>query len=112
MGDCEAAAPAVVESSLKYHSGLSGHLTSARDPGWGQCLVGSLTGAVASQRVTEAPKGSLSLVGNQVLSVSAQGSLTVRLTGRAGTKVGTSDPAPACGSGVAQRIKGTPGITG
>ena len=48
MGDCEAAAPAVVESSLKYHSGLSGHLTLARDPGWGQCLVGSLTGAVAS----------------------------------------------------------------
>ena len=28
--------------------------------------MGSLTGAVASQRVTEAPKGSLSLVGNQV----------------------------------------------
>ena len=62
--------------------------------------------------VTEAPKGFLSLVGNQVLSVSAQGSLTVRLTGRAGRKLGTSDPAPACGSGVAQRIKGTPGITG
>ena len=74
--------------------------------------MGSLTGAVASQRVTEAPKGSLSLVGNQVLSVSAQGSLTVRPTGRAGTKVGTSDPAVACGSAVAQRIKGTPGITG
>ena len=28
--------------------------------------MGSLTGAVASQSVTEAPKGSLSLVGNQV----------------------------------------------
>ena len=26
----------------------------------GQCQVGSLTGAVASKRVTEAPKGSLS----------------------------------------------------
>src|SRR5271167_4478067 len=74
--------------------------------------MGSLTGAVASQRVTEAPKGSLNLVGNQVASVSAQGSLTVRLTGRAGTKVGHSDPAVACGSAVAQRIKGTPGITG
>ncbi len=101
------------ESLLKYHSDRIGYLqTSARDPGQGQCLVGSLTGAVASQTVTEAPKGFLSLVGNQVASVSAQGSLTVRLTGRAGTKVGTSDPAPACGSGVAQRIKGTPGITG
>ena len=97
---------------MKYHSDRIEHLTLAHDLGWGQCLVGSLTGAVASQNVTEAPKGSLSLVGNQVVSVSAQGSLTVRLTGRAGTKVGTSDPAPACGSGVAQRIKGTPGITG
>ena len=112
MGDFEAATPVVVESSLKYHSGRAGCLTWVRDPDQGQCLMGSLTGAVASQRVTEAPKGSLSLVGNQVLSVSAQGSLTVRPTGRAGAKAGTSDPAPACGSGVAQRIKGTPGITG
>lgn len=112
MGDCEAITPVVVESLLKYHSGQVGVLTSGHDLVQGQCLVGSLTGAVASQRVTEAPKGSLSLVGNQVLSVSAQGSLTVRLTGRAGTKVGTSDPAPPCGRGVAQRIKGTPGITG
>lgn len=112
MGDCEAATPVVVESLLKYHSDRTECLTSDRDPVQGQCLVGSLTGAVASQRVTEAPKGSLSLVGNQVLSASAQGGLTVRLTGRAGTKVGTSDPALAGGSGVAQRIKGTPGITG
>src|SRR6202165_23553 len=42
----------------------------------------------------------------------AQGSLTARPTSRAGTKVGHSDPAVACGSAVAQRIKGTPGITG
>ncbi len=112
MGDCEAATPVVVESTLKYHSDRIGYLTSDPDRVQGQCLVGSLTGAVASQNVTEAPKGSLSLVGNQVSSVSAQGSLTVRQTCRAGTKVGTSDPAPASGSGVAQRIKGTPGITG
>ncbi len=102
----------MVELSLKYHSDRIGHLTRAHDLGGGQCLVGSLTGAVASQRVTEAPKGSLSLVGNQVLSVSAQGSLTVRLTGRAGAKAGTSDPAIPDGRVVAQRIKGTPGITG
>ena len=112
MGDCEAVAPAVVESSLKYHSGSSGHLTSGPDRVRGQCLVGSLTGAVASQRVTEALKGSLSLVGNQVASASAQGSLTVRSTDRAGAKAGTSDPAMARGCVVAQRIKGTPGITG
>ena len=97
---------------MKYRSGRSGCLTWARDPGQGQCLAGSLTGAVASQKVTEAPKGTLSLVGNQVPSASAQGSLTVRPTGRAGAKAGTSDPAVACGSAVAQRIKGTPGITG
>ena len=97
---------------LKYRSANSGYLTTNRNPVLGQCLMGSLTGAVASQKVTEALKGSLNLVGNQVSSVSAQGSLTVRLTSRAGTKVGTSDPAVACGSAVAQRIKGTPGITG
>ena len=112
MGAGEAHTPVWVEAILKYHSVEFGYLTSDRDPVQGQCLVGSLTGAVASQNVTEAPKGSLSLVGNQVLSASTQGSLTVRLTGRAGTKVGTSDPALASGSGVAQRIKGTPGITG
>lgn len=112
MGAGEAATLVVVEALVKYHSGCFGHLTWDRDPVRGQCLVGSLTGAVASQSVTEAPKGSLSLVGNQVVSVSAQGSLTVRRTCRAGAKAGTSDPAPACGSGVAQRLKGTPGITG
>ena len=112
MGDVEARLSGRVESTLKYHPSLVGTLTQARDPGRGQRLMGSLTGAVASQNVTEAPKGSLSLVGNQALSARAQGSLTVRPTGRAGTKVGTSDPALASGSGVAQRIKGTPGITG
>jgi len=97
---------------LKYHSDRFELLTSVRNPDQGQCLVGSLTGAVASQKVTEALKGSLNLVGNQVSSVSAQGSLTVRQTCRAGAKAGTSDPAVACGSAVAQRIKGTPAITG
>jgi hypothetical protein len=36
----------------------------------------------------------------------------VRLTGRAGTKVGLSDPVVLSGRAIAQRIKGTPGITG
>ena len=71
-----------------------------------------MTGAVASQNVTEALKGSLSMVGNHASSAKAKGSLTVRHTGRADTKVGLSDPAVASGSAVAQRIKGTPGITG
>ncbi len=38
--------------------------------------------------------------------------LTVRMTLRAGTKVGHSDPVVQCGMAIAQRIKGTPGITG
>jgi hypothetical protein len=31
----------------------------------GHCVVGSLTGVVASKRVTEAPKGTLSTLGNR-----------------------------------------------
>ena len=77
-----------------------------------QCLVGSLTGVVASKRVTEAPKGTLSTVGNRAQSAMAQGCLTVRQTSRAGTKVGHSDPVVPHGRAIAQRIKGTPGITG
>ena len=74
--------------------------------------MGSLTGAVASQRVTEACEGWLSAVGNRTLSIMAKASLTARGTPRAGTKVGLSDPAILYGRVVAQRIKGTPGITG
>jgi hypothetical protein len=71
-----------------------------------------LTGAVASQNVTEAPKGSLRMVGNHSQSVKAEGSLTVRQTSRTGTKVGLSEPAVLNGKAVDQRIKVTPGITG
>ena len=71
-----------------------------------------MTGAVASQRVTEAPKGSLSAAGNRAKSVKAEGSLTARRTGRAGTKVGLSDPVVESGIAIAQRIKATLGITG
>ena len=112
MGGFEAGALAPVEPTVKYHPGCSGILTWARDPGRGHCLVGSLTGAVASQRVTEAREGSLRLIGNQPSSVKAYESLTARPTSRAGTKVGLSDPAVLYGRAVAQRIKGTPGITG
>ena len=53
----------------------------------------SLTGAVASEKVTEALKGWLSTDGNRAKSANAEGSLTARRTGRAVTKVGVSDPA-------------------
>ncbi len=74
--------------------------------------MGSLTGAVASKKVTEARKGSLRLDGNQPESVKAEGSLTARLTSRAGWEHGLSDPTALCGRAVAQRIKVTLGITG
>ena len=112
MGGFEASALAGVEPTLKYHPSFIWHLTSARDPGQGHCLAGSFTGAVASQKITEAPKGSLSLVVNQALSAKTQGSLTARPTSRAGAKAGLSDPTVACGSAVVHRLKGTPGITG
>ena len=71
MGGYEIKALALVEPSLKYHPDYSDILTSARNPGWGQCQAGSLTGAVASQIVTEAREGSLRLIGNQPASVKA-----------------------------------------
>ena len=82
------------------------------NPGGEQCQLGSLTGAVSSKRVTEEPNGTLSLVGNQALSVKVEGCLTVRLISRTETKVGLSDPAVLYGKAVAQQIKGTLGITG
>ncbi len=36
----------------------------------------------------------------------------MRQTSRSDTKVGLSDPVVLCGRAIAQRIKGTPGITG
>ena len=42
--------PVAMESMLGYHPCSIGFLTSSRDPAGGQCQVGSLTGAVASER--------------------------------------------------------------
>ena len=77
-----------------------------------QWYVGSLTGAVSSQSVTEECKGTLSTVGNRAQSAKVEGCLTVRLISRTDTKVGLSDPAVLDGKAVAHQIKGTPGITG
>ncbi len=63
--------PVAVEPTLKYHPGMFGVLTPAHYLGRGQCLVGSLTGAVSSQRVTEEHEGTLILVGNQEISAMA-----------------------------------------
>ena len=82
------------------------------NPGGGQCYLGSLAGAVSSKKVTEEFKGTLSPVGNRASSVKVEGCLTARPIGRAGTKVGVSDPVVPNGRAIAQQIKGTPGITG
>ena len=97
---------------LGYHPCAAGLLTSGLKQVGGQCQTGSLTGAVASERVSEALKGFLSTVGNRAKSVKAKGSLIARHTGRARTKVGLSDPVVPHGRAIAQRIKATLGITG
>ena len=63
--------PVVMEPLLGYHPCSAGLLTCARKPGSGQCQAGSLTGAVASERVSEALKGLLRMVGNHSQSAKA-----------------------------------------
>lgn len=53
-----------MEPLLGYHPCSTGFLTCSHDLAGGQCQAGSLTGAVASERVSEALKGSLIMVGN------------------------------------------------
>ena len=81
-----------MEPLLGYHPCITGFLTCSRHPTGGQCQAGSLTGAVASERVSEALKGLLRMNGNHSKSAKAEGGLTARLTGRAGRKLGLSDP--------------------
>ena len=71
MGDFEVVASVAMESPLGYHSDSIGSLTRTRDPGLGQWQSDSLTGAVASKKVTEASKGHLSTVGNRATSAKA-----------------------------------------
>ena len=101
----------MMEPTLKYHPCVFVVLTEYKQiPG--QCMVGSLTGAVSSQRVTEEYEGNLITVGNREESAMAKGCLTARGTSRAGAKAGHSDPVVLNGRAIAQRIKGTLGITG
>ena len=71
MGDCETSASAGAESTLEYHPDGIGSLTWSRNPARGQWQSDSLTGAVASKKVTEASKGHLSTVGNRASSAKA-----------------------------------------
>ena len=65
MGDFEVVLVGMMESSVRYHSDKIDILTSYRKPVERQFQVGSLTGAVASQKVTEAYKGFLRSVRNR-----------------------------------------------
>ena len=67
MGVEECRAPVLQETSLGYHPLCAGVLTA--EEAAGHCQAGSLTGAVASQRVTEAREGHLRANGNRLLSV-------------------------------------------
>ena len=53
-----------MKATLKYHSHVVLCLMLDHKPAARQGQAGSLTGAVASQRVTEAPKGSLRVDGH------------------------------------------------
>jgi hypothetical protein len=64
VGGFEAQTLVCVEPLLKYHPGMFEVLTQVPYRDRGHCVVGSLTGAVSSQRVTEEHEGVLSMVGN------------------------------------------------
>ena len=94
MGDEEARASALVESALGYHSEDTGALTECRRTGTGTLSVGQFDWGGRLQKsnggAQRLPLRSWKL---RKQSVKAEGSLTGRLTSRAGTKVGLSDPA-------------------
>ena len=71
MGGFETGMLVPVEPSLKYHPGVIEVLTWIHYLDRGHCMVGSLTGAVSSQSVTEEFEGTLNTVGNRVDSALA-----------------------------------------
>ena len=94
MGDLEAMAPAVVESTLGYHSCDMRVLTKDRETGSGTMSGGQFDwggrlrkGNGGVQRLAQHGRKSC------LQSANAKASLTARQTSRAGTKVGVSDPA-------------------
>ncbi len=101
-----------LRATVKYHSSFYVFLTNIC---WkrilGQCLVGSLTGAVACSRVMQAYQGQLSADGNRAGRIKAKAGLTARPAGRAGTKVGLSDPRIRRGGGPGLTDKSYPGDT-
>jgi Family of unknown function (DUF6467) len=72
VGAEEATLVGVVEAAVKYHSPMVLSLMLTHELGSRQGQAGSLTGAVASQSVTEAPKGSLRVDGHHPSRVQRQ----------------------------------------
>ena len=58
----------------------------------GQCVVGSFSGALPSQKITEGSQGQLGANGNRADSAMAKVGLTVRRKCQADTKVEHSEP--------------------
>ena len=71
MGGFEVRSLDLVEPTLKYHPGVFEVLTQVPYRDRGQCMVGSLTGAVSSQSVTEEFEGTLGTVGHRANSAMA-----------------------------------------
>ena len=61
----------MVEPTLKYQPGNAEVLTQVPYRDRGHCVVGSLTGAVSSQSVTEEHEGGLITVGHREVSAMA-----------------------------------------
>ena len=109
MGDREDRTPVLSESPLGYHPCNVEILTVHREPVSGQCLAGSLTGAVASLKSNGGAQRFPQCGRKSHEECKGKGSLTARPTSRAGTKVGLSDPVVPSGRAIAQRIKSYPG---
>ena len=71
MGGFELGLSGSGEPTVKYHPSCDWNLTYSRHPGEEHYQAGSLTGAVASQIVTEAHEATLRLFGNQPSSAMA-----------------------------------------
>ena len=98
---------------MGYLSYIIGFLTRARESGQGTMLDGQFDWGGRLQKSNGGARRSPQNDWKPFKkSAKAKGGLTARPTGRAGTKVGLSDPVVISGNAIAQRIKATLGITG
>jgi hypothetical protein len=74
--------------------------------------MGSLSGALASSKVTEALKGRLAPDGNRSDRTKPQAGFTAREITRAVAKAELSEPTLVSRTGGDQQLKATPGKTG